>query len=109
MTPPLDFEAAKQKVAKRHKEVIAFFKYLASMEDIPDFNKFFAEAAELYADSRSRKAANEAVKADRETIRKECVESCWLKEPGWDSGDEFLVLDEVKFESLPLPFPEESL
>lgn len=103
------FEQAKQAVAEGcgYKDWATLQWYRHSIDKY--LEDLYAEAAELYADSRSRKAANEAVKADRETIRKECVESCWLKEPGWDSGDEFLVLDEVKFESLPLPFPEESL
>jgi hypothetical protein len=52
------------------------------------------EAAELYADSRSRKAANEAVKKDREDLNKVCeAAGCYISRT---------------INNRPLPFPEES-
>ena len=104
MKPINTFEDALKQVAENHGE-----KTFGNLIFWEKGDPYWQEAAELYADSRSRKAANEAVKADRNQILKECVEDMFLKEPNWDSADFFSVIDKSKTRSLPLPFPEESL
>lgn len=60
MTPPLDFEAAKQKVAEKHKPAV-WVKTVCENEPVMSFVK---EIAELLAQSY----ANHYVEKDREAI-----------------------------------------
>ena len=106
MKPINTFEDAKQAVAD--KCGVESWAGLCAGCTVDELDCLYEEVCELYADSRSRKAANEAVKADRKHILKECVEDMFLKEPNWDSADFFPVIDKPKVRNFPLPFPEES-
>lgn len=94
----LSFEDAKQAVAEK--------RGYKNWWDIPvayDDSELYAEAAELYASAKSRKAANEAVKADRKQIADE-LDFNELEYKG-------NVIDTLGYinSCFPLPFPEESL
>jgi hypothetical protein len=60
------FEDAKQAVAEEHgfKSWHILIERLVKTASVIELNESITGACELYADSRSRKAANEAVKAD---------------------------------------------
>lgn len=87
------FEDAKQAVAEKYE--VANIEYQATT--VTDM--LYAEAAELYADSRSRKAANEAVKAVKEKLIAEGLYE--LDAAGYFPATQLI-------ENVPLPFPEES-
>lgn len=84
------FEKAKQAVAEKHREISwAALLWHQSKGDPRILDGFYREVSEW--------VANEAVKADRERIKQSCI----YDSEGYD------CFDEMVFDLLPLPFPQQ--
>jgi hypothetical protein len=89
MKPINTFEDALKQVAENHRA-----KTFGNLIFWETGDPYWQEAAELYAEAKARKAANEAVEKDREDLNKVC-ESTGL-----------YISRTIR--NRPLPFPEES-